>query len=90
MVFISLVLAALNSLDVMATDIVNVYITCPYKKRFRPLLVLNSAMPTANSMKSIIVCTLYRLNSVGRSFREILADFIYSLGYKSFLADSHL
>ena len=85
---IALMLAALNSLEVMAADIMNAYITAPCKEKI--WTTLGSEFGKDKGKKAIIVRALYGLKSAGRAFREHLADCMRSLGYKSCLADPDL
>ncbi len=85
---IALMLAALNSLDVMAADIMNAYITAPCKEKI--WTTLGPEFGKDKGKKAIIVRALYGLKSAGQAFREHLADCMHSLGYKSCLADPDL
>ena len=63
---IALTLAALNSLEVMAADIMNAYITAPCKEKI--WTTLGSEFGKDKGKKAIIVRALYGLKSAGRAF----------------------
>ncbi len=87
-VHIALMLAALNSLDVMTVDIMNTYITVMCKEKI--WTTLGSEFSKDKGKKASIVKALYGLKSAGHAFQEHLADYMHSLGYKSCLADPDL
>ncbi len=71
-VHITLMLAAMNLLEVMATDIMNAYITALYKERYWTTLC--SDFGKDKGKKAIIVRALYSLKSAGQPFQEHLTD----------------
>ncbi len=87
-VCIALMMAALNLLEVMAADIMNAFITAPCKEKI--WTTHGSEFGKDTGKKAIIVRALYGLKSAGQAFREHLADFMRSLGYKSCIADPDL
>ncbi len=86
-VCIALMLVALNLLEVMATNIINAYITTSCKEK---ILTLGSEFGKDKGKKAIIVRAVDDLKSAGRAFHEHLANCMHSLCYKSFLADLDL
>jgi len=85
---IALTMAALNDLQVKASDIQNAYLTAPCSEKVW-LRVGTEFGPNAGK-RAIIVRALYGLKSAGSSFRNHLADCMDTLGYKSCLADPDL
>ncbi len=83
----TLMLAALNSPEVMAADILNAYITAPFREKI--WTILGSEFGKNKGKKSIII-RAYSLKSAGRAFQEHLANCMCSLGYKLCLADPDL
>jgi len=83
---IAFLLAALNDVDLLATDIGNAYLNAPAREKvyttagpeFGPELVGKSVL---------IVRALYGLKSSGAAWRAHLANTLQQLGYKSCLAD---
>eukprot|EP00934_Nitzschia_sp_Nitz4_P001810 Nitzschia sp. Nitz4//scaffold191_size41780//52//5493//NITZ4_007461-RA/size41780-processed-gene-0.69-mRNA-1//1//CDS//3329540163//1810//frame0 len=82
---IALTLAALNDLQVVASDIQNAYLTAPTTERI--WTILGPEWGREAGRKAIIVRALYGLKSSGASFRNHLADCMRSLGYHGCLAD---
>eukprot|EP00934_Nitzschia_sp_Nitz4_P008127 Nitzschia sp. Nitz4//scaffold260_size33533//228//6137//NITZ4_007876-RA/size33533-snap-gene-0.41-mRNA-1//-1//CDS//3329544674//8117//frame0 len=82
---IALTLAALNDLQVIASDVQNAYLTAPTTERI--WTVLGPEWGELAGRKAIIVRALYGLKSSGASFRNHLADCMRTLGYHACLAD---
>jgi hypothetical protein len=85
---IALTLAALNDLEVKASDIQNAYLTAPNAEKIYTVLGPEHGI-NANK-RAIVTRALYGLKSAGASFRHHLADCMRSLGYKPCLADPDL
>ena len=85
---IALTLAALNDLEVKASDIQNAYLTAPCSEKV--WLKAGTEFGPNAGKRAIIVRALYGLKSAGSSFRNHLADCMRTLGYKSCLADPDL
>lgn len=85
---IALTLAALNDLEVKASDIQNAYLTAPCSEKV--WLKAGTEFGPNAGKRAIIVRALYGLKSAGSSFRNHLADCMKTLGYKSCLADPDL
>jgi hypothetical protein len=71
-VCIALMIAALNDLQVKASDIQNAYLTAPVTEKIWTVCGLKFG-PDAGK-KAIIVRALYRLKSAGAAFRNYLAN----------------
>jgi Reverse transcriptase (RNA-dependent DNA polymerase) len=82
---IALTLAALNDLEVKASDIMNAYLTSPCEEKI--WMVLGSEFGGNAGRKAILVRALYGLKSAGASFGRHLADCMRMLGYTSCKAD---
>ena len=76
---IALTIAALNDLQVKASDVMNAYVTVPYSEKI--WTVLGKEFGKDQGKKAIIVCALYGLKSSGADFHAHLADCISSIGY---------
>jgi hypothetical protein len=83
---IAFLLAALNDLDLLATDIGNAYLNAPAREQ-----VYTTAGPEfgpeLEGKAVLIVHALYGLKSSGAAWRAHLANTLQQLGYKSCLAD---
>jgi hypothetical protein len=83
---IAFLLAALNDVDLLATDIGNAYLNAPAREK-----VYTTAGPEfgpeLEGRAVLIVRALYGLKSSGAAWRAHLADTLRQLGYKSCLAD---
>jgi len=83
---IAFLLAALNDLDLLATDIGNAYLNAPAREQ-----VYTTAGPEfgpeLEGKAVLIVRALYGLKSSGAAWRAHLANTLQQLGYKSCLAD---
>jgi hypothetical protein len=82
---IALTIAALNDLDILASDVQNAYITAPNSERIWTRCGIESG--SHHGRKAIIVRALYGLKSAGAAVRNHLASCMTGLGYKSCLAD---
>jgi len=82
---IALTIAALNGLDVLGCDIQNAYISAPCKEKIFTIAGREFGSDAGKTM--IIVRALYGLKSSGASFRSMLAECIWNLGYRPTLAD---
>lgn len=80
-VCIAIMLTSLNSLGMMAEEILNVYITVQCMEKIWENLAFKFGKVSIN--KAIIFTALYNLKSVCRAFQEHLADCTQSLGYIS-------
>ena len=87
---IALTMAALNDLEVKASDIQNTYLTAPCSSERGVWLRAETEFGTNAGKRAIIVRALYGMKSAGSSFRNHLADCMSALGYKSCLADPDL
>jgi hypothetical protein len=68
---VALTLAALNDVDVMMTDIENVYLTAPITEKF--WTVLGPEFGDYTGDRALIVRDLYGLNSSGADYNDHLA-----------------
>ncbi len=82
-VHIALMLAALNSLEVMVADIINACITDTCKEKI--WTTLSYEFGKDSGKKATLVWALYGLKSVDQALHEHLANCRHSLGYKSCL-----
>lgn len=84
---IAFLLAALNDVNLLATDIGNAYLNAKPRER-----VYTTAGPEfGNELQGkpvLIVRALYGLKSSGAAWRSHLANTLFHLGYKSSLADA--
>lgn len=85
---IALTIAALNALEVKASDIEGAYLTAPVKEKIWTRL--GPEWGDRAGQRAIVVRALYGLKSAGNSFRSHLADCMHNLGYKPCLADPDL
>jgi hypothetical protein len=85
---IALMLAALNDLQVKASDVLNVYITAPVKEKV--WTILGPEFGNDSGKSAIIVRALYGLKSTGAALRAHLASFMRQMGYTSCKADPDL
>ena len=85
---IALMMAALNALEVKASDIQNAYLTAPNAEKIWTTLGVEWG-PYCGK-KALITRALYGLKSAGASFRNHLADCMSHLGYKPCMADPDL
>ncbi len=85
---IALTMAALNALKVMATYIINMYITAPNKEKI--WMLLGPEFGKDKGLTTIVVRALYRLKSASAAFRSHQTDCMRQLGYKSNKADPDL
>jgi len=85
-VHIAFLLAALNNVDILATDIHNAYLNAPAREK-----VYTTAGPEFGpefiGKAVLIVRALYGLKSSGAAWRAHLANTLQQLGYKSCLAN---
>jgi hypothetical protein len=87
-VCITLLMAALNDLNVKVGDVLNAYITAPITKKV--WTVLGSEFNIDAGKSAFSVRTLYGLKSAGAAFRTHLASFMHQMGYTSCKADPDL
>jgi hypothetical protein len=85
---IALAIAALNALEVKASDIQNAYLTAPVTEKI--WTVLGPEMGPDSGKRALIVRSLYGLKSAGASFRNHLVDCMPTIGYTPCLADPDL
>jgi hypothetical protein len=85
---ITLLMAALNVLNVKVGDVLNTYITATITKKVWTVLGPESGIDASKS--AIIVCALYGLKSAGTAFCAHLASFMRQMGYTSCKADPDL
>jgi Reverse transcriptase (RNA-dependent DNA polymerase) len=85
---IALTIAALNDLQVKATDIENAYLNAPNKEK--TWVVLGPEGGDDVGKKAIIVRAQYGLRSAGAAHRSHLAECLRSLGYQPCQADPDL
>ena len=85
---IALTMAALNDLEVKASDIQNAYLTAPCSEKL--WLRCGSEFGPNSGKRAIITRALYGLKSAGSSFRNHLAECMRTLGWKSCMADQDL
>jgi hypothetical protein len=85
---IALTLAALNDLEVKASDVQNAYLTAPCEEKI--YTTLGTEFGEDAGKTAIIVRALYGLKSAGGSFSRHLADCMRNLGYTSCKADPDL
>jgi hypothetical protein len=82
---IAFLLAALNDVNLLATDIGNAYLNAEPREK-----VYTTAGPEFGELQGcpvLIVRALYGLKSSGAAWRSNLANTLHQLGYKSCLAD---
>lgn len=85
---IALTVAALNDLEVKASDIQNAYLTAPCKEKIWTTLGLEFGEDAGK--KAVIVRALYGLKSSGATFCQFLAQCMNHLGFTPCKADPDL
>lgn len=85
---IALTLAALNDLDVKASDVQNAYLTAPCEEKI--WTILGPEFGDDQGKHATIVRALYGLKSAGASYRRHISDCMRTLGYTSCKADADL
>ena len=85
---IALTLAALNDLEVKASDVQNAYLTAPCEEKI--WTILGPEFSEDSGKKAIITRALYGLKSAGGSFTRHIADCMRTLGYEPCKADPDL
>eukprot|EP00804_Cyclotella_cryptica_P028067 CCRYP_017276-RA/>CCRYP_017276-RA protein AED:0.08 eAED:0.14 QI:0/0/0/1/0.25/0.2/5/0/724 len=83
-VWIALLIAALNDIDIWAADVLNAYITAPCREK------IWTTLGKEFGRKAIVVRALYGLKSSGAAFRAHLAGCMSEMGYVSCPADPDL
>jgi hypothetical protein len=78
-VHIVLMLAALNDLQVKVGDVLNAYITAPYKEKV--WTTLGPKFGQKIGKNALIIRALYGLKSAGAAFHTHLASFMHQMGY---------
>ena len=81
-------MAALNDLEVKASDIQNAYLTAPCTEKF--WLRCGPEFGVNSGKRALVVRALYVLKSSRSTFRNHLADSMRTMGYESCLADQDL
>jgi len=85
-IWIAFLIAVLNDLEVLATDIGNTYINADVHEKL--YFVAGDEFGNVNKGKNVIITkALYGLKSSGATWRAHLAEALHGLGYKSTLAD---
>lgn len=82
---IALTIAALNGLDLLACDIQNAYLSAPCREKV--YCIAGPEFGSEAGMTMVVRKALYGLRSSGASFRSMLADTIWDLGYRPSRAD---
>ncbi len=80
-VYIVLLMAALNDLEVKIGDVLNAYITAPVTEKV--WTVLGPKFGSNAGKSAVIDRTLYGLKSAGAAFHALLASFMRQMGYTS-------
>ncbi|KAL7487169.1 LOW QUALITY PROTEIN: hypothetical protein ACHAW6_015163 [Cyclotella cf. meneghiniana] len=75
----SLLVAALNNVDIWAADVLNAYITAPFCEKIWS--TLGNKFGENCGRKAIIVQALYGLKSSGAAFRAYLAGCLHEMVY---------
>jgi hypothetical protein len=88
MVGIALTMAALNDLEVKASNVQNAYLPAPCERKI--YTTLGSEFGPDQGKTAIIARALYGLKSAGGSFSCHLSDCMKHLKYKSYRADPDL
>jgi hypothetical protein len=83
---IAFLLAALNELEILATDVSNAYLQAPAQERIHTTAG-PEFVPTHQEQTVIIVCALYGLKSSGASWYEQLSETLCGMDFKLMLAD---
>ena len=84
----SLMIAALNNLEVKSSDVMNAFLTAPFSEKIRT--TLGPEFGDDVGKKAIIVRSLYGLKSSGARFGNHIADCMRLLGYELCRADPDL
>eukprot|EP00804_Cyclotella_cryptica_P025701 CCRYP_002900-RA/>CCRYP_002900-RA protein AED:0.28 eAED:0.28 QI:0/0/0/1/1/1/2/0/294 len=87
-VWIALLLAVLNGIDIWADDVLNAYITTPCHKKI--WTTLGKEFGNDCGWKALVVRALYGLKSRGAAFRVHLTGYMSEMGYVSCTADADL
>eukprot|EP00980_Cylindrotheca_fusiformis_P015627 scaffold4484_cov57-Cylindrotheca_fusiformis.AAC.1 len=82
---IALTIAALNGLDILACDIQNAYLSAPCREKIYCVAGPEFGSDVGKTM--VVKKALYGLKSSGASFRAMLAQTIYNIGYRPSKAD---
>ena len=85
---IALTMAALNDLEVKASDVEAAYLTAPCEERI--WTILGPEFGSDKGKKALVVRALYGLKSAGASYRRHISDCMRHLGYDSCKADPDL
>ena len=85
---IALTMAALNDLEVKASDVQNAYLTAPCEEKI--WTILGPEFGADKGKKALIVRALCGLKSAGASFGRHIADCMHQLGHKPCKADPDL
>ena len=85
---IALTIAALNDLEVKASDVMNTFLTAPCTEKISTTLGPEFGYDIGK--KAIIVRSLYGLKSSGASFSNHIVDCMRLLGYEPCRADPEL
>lgn len=85
---VALTVAALNDLEVKASDVQNAYLTAPCEEKI--WTILGPEFGDDQGKSALIVRALYGLSSAGASFSRHIADCMRTLGYKPCKADPDL
>jgi hypothetical protein len=85
---IALTIAALNDLEVKASDIQNAYLCSPCEELI--WTTLGPEFGPDEGKKAVIVRALYGLKSAGASFSRHIANCMEHMGYKPCKADSNV
>ena len=87
-VWITLTIAALNDLKVLACNIQNAYLTAKYRENIWTIAGPEFESDAGKLM--MVVCDLYDLKSRGTAFRAFLAETLYDIGYTPSKADIYV
>ena len=82
---IALLIAALNDLNVLASDIQNAYLTAPCREKI--CIIAGQEFGSEIGKTMIVTRALYGLKSSGAAFRSFLAETLNDIGFKPSLAD---
>jgi hypothetical protein len=78
-------IAALNDLEILSTDIGNAYLNAPNREKVYAIAGKEFGSKAGEIV--IIVRTLYGLKSAGAAWQSHLANSLHAIGYRSCLAD---